>query len=69
LLPLHGEEKMLFFRLNELDDYVDYFIISESEYTFKGDKNELLLILMTKNTQNLEINTQQKLEYLNFCII
>lgn len=37
----NGEEKMLFFRLNELYDKVDYFIISESKYTFKGDDKDL----------------------------
>jgi len=37
----NGEEKMLFFRLNELYDKVDYFIISESKYTFKGDHKNL----------------------------
>jgi beta-1,4-mannosyl-glycoprotein beta-1,4-N-acetylglucosaminyltransferase len=34
----NGELKMLNFRLNELNDVVEKFIIVESVYTFKGDK-------------------------------
>lgn len=34
----NGEKKMLQFRLAELSDVVDKFIILESEYTFRGDK-------------------------------
>ena len=41
----NGELKMLNFRLHELDEYVDYFVIGESEYTFKGDKRPLSLPL------------------------
>lgn len=37
----NGEFKMLNFRMHELDHLVDYFVIGESEYTFKGDKREL----------------------------
>lgn len=38
----NGEFKMLNFRLHELNDLVDYFVIGESEYTFKGDKRTLV---------------------------
>jgi len=38
----NGESDMLNFRLHELYDHVDLFIITECEYTFKGDKKELL---------------------------
>jgi beta-1,4-mannosyl-glycoprotein beta-1,4-N-acetylglucosaminyltransferase len=37
----NGEQKMLELRLNELNEYVDYFVITESEFTFKGDKKEI----------------------------
>jgi len=37
----NGEFKMLNFRLHELRDLVDYFVIAESDHTFKGDKREL----------------------------
>jgi beta-1,4-mannosyl-glycoprotein beta-1,4-N-acetylglucosaminyltransferase len=37
----NGEIDMLNFRLHELNDFVDYFIITECVYTFKGDKKEL----------------------------
>lgn len=33
----NGEDKMLNFRLHELDEYVDKFMIVEGLYTFKGD--------------------------------
>ena len=37
----NGEEKMLYFRMHELKDVVDYFVFTESEYTHKGDKKAL----------------------------
>lgn len=37
-LIYNGEQKMLNFRLTELFDVVDLFIISEAKYTFKGDE-------------------------------
>jgi beta-1,4-mannosyl-glycoprotein beta-1,4-N-acetylglucosaminyltransferase len=37
----NGESKMLNFRLNELTNVVDYFIITEASYTFKGDSKPL----------------------------
>lgn len=37
----NGEEKMLNFRLHELDKYVNKFVIVEGEYTFKGDSKQL----------------------------
>lgn len=37
----NGEDKMLNFRLHELDCYVDKFIIVEGAYTFKGDPKPL----------------------------
>lgn len=36
-----NELEMLEFRLEELNDYVDYFILVESELTFTGQKKEL----------------------------
>ena len=39
----NGEAKMLNFRLHELNDLVDFFIIGESSYTFKGDPKPLTL--------------------------
>ena len=37
----NGEDKMLNFRMHELADYVDKFIIVEGAFTFKGDTKEL----------------------------
>lgn len=37
----NGEEKMLNFRMHELDSYVDKFFIVEGAYTFKGDPKPL----------------------------
>jgi len=34
----NGETKMLLFRLTELNDLVDHFIIAEAEYTFTGQR-------------------------------
>lgn len=38
----NGETKILNFRLHELNDYVDYFIFTESIYTHQGNKKELI---------------------------
>jgi beta-1,4-mannosyl-glycoprotein beta-1,4-N-acetylglucosaminyltransferase len=37
----NGEDKMLNFRLHELNEFVDKFIIVEGAYTFKGDPKQL----------------------------
>ena len=37
----YNELKMLLFRLSELNEYVDYFIIVESTFTFTGNKKDL----------------------------
>ena len=38
----NGEEKMLNFRLHELNDVVDYFVVCEGSYTFQGKEKELI---------------------------
>jgi len=40
-IPYLNEDKMLNFRLHELNDIVDYFNIVEGEYTHQGNKKEL----------------------------
>ena len=49
-----NEDHMVDLRLNILDKYVDYFVISESTKTHQGKKKKLILIL--KIFLNLKIN-------------
>ena len=48
-----NEDFILDIRLNELDQYVDKFVIVESNFTHSGDKKTLIFKL--KNIQNLKI--------------
>ena len=48
-----NELDLLELRLNELNDVVDYFIIAESTYSFKGDKKKELFFL-EKNRSRFE---------------
>lgn len=50
----NGEQKMLQLRLNELYEYVDYFVITESEFTFKGDKKEVKYLKNKDAFKNFE---------------
>ncbi len=50
----NGEEKMLNFRLHELNDYVNYFVICESPYTFSGRKRELKFNINKFNGTNFK---------------
>ena len=47
------EDMILDLRLNILDKYVDYFVIVESIFTHKGDKE--IYNSIQKNLKNLEI--------------
>ena len=49
------EDIVLDVRLNFLNDYVDKFVIIESEYNHRGEKESLNLIL--KNLKNLKIKS------------
>ena len=48
-----NEDQMVDLRLNILDKYVDYFVISESTKTHQGKIKKLILILI--NFKNLKI--------------